>query len=250
LANILACRINKPGWIPIVSEMGLRFVEVYLTNRKTAAPLIEALNRHGLQIVTVHVDFDITSDEGIMTVPETFKYCADLGAKVIFASVKVGDSDYEGACNRLRTVGDQAGEHDLVVALETHPDMATNGDVAGKTMQAVDHPRVRLNFDPANIYFYNQNVDAVTELKKVLPFVASLHLKDTIGAYWVNDFPPIGRGVVDFEEILSLLVSVGFAGPMTFEVEGRRVRNDVDHSLFARHLEESLEFLARLGIRP
>ena len=129
------------------------------------------------------------------------------------------DDDLAAAYARLRQVGDVAARHGLVVALETHPNLISNGDVARRTMEAVAHPSIRVNYDTANVHYYNHGVDSVAELRKVLPYVAALHLKESKGAYESFDFPPLGQGIVDFPAIFRLLDEAGFSGPTTLEIE-------------------------------
>ena len=68
-------------------------------------------------------------------------------------------------------------------------------------MKGVNHPNVRINFDTGNIYFYNQNTDVVAELRKIIDYVASVHLKETDGGYESWNFPALGKGVVDFPAV-------------------------------------------------
>src|SRR5207302_1865217 len=101
-----------------------------------------------------------------------------------------------------------------------HPDLAHNGEVALGTMRAIDHPNVRINYDTGNVYYYNEGVDGVAELRKILEYVGAVHLKDTSGGYRAWNFPALGQGVVNFPEIFRLLNGRGFYGPFTMELEG------------------------------
>src|SRR4030043_435614 len=94
--------------------------------------------------------------------------------------------------------------------------------VCRPTMQAVDHPNVRINYDTANVSFYNRGVTAVGELGKLIDYVATVHLKDSTGKFeeWV--FPTLGTGVADFPEVFRMLNARGFAGPCTMELEGTK----------------------------
>ena len=47
----------------------------------------------------------------------------------MFLSPRHSGVDQATACDRLRRVGEIARRHGVVVALETHPDLGTNGDV-------------------------------------------------------------------------------------------------------------------------
>jgi len=123
----------------------------------------------------------------------------------------------------------------------------TNGEVGRQTMQGVDHPNVRINFDTANVYFYNRGVTAVGELEKVIDYVASVHLKESTGKFedWV--FPVLGTGVVDFPEIFRMLNGRGFCGPFTMELEGTK-GVEFDEAGQLKYIADSAAYLRRIGV--
>ena len=108
----------------------------------------------------------------------------------------------------------------MTIALETHPDLGTNADVHLETMKAINHPNIRVNFDSANITYYNKNTDAVTELRKIIDYVATVEIKDHTGEFETWNFPAVGQGVVDVPDLLALLREHGYTGPITLEFEG------------------------------
>jgi inosose dehydratase len=138
----------------------------------------------------------------------------------MFLSVKHPGVGKQIVYERLRQAGEIAKRHGVVIALETHPDMGTNGDVQLETMRQIDHPNVRVNFDTGNITFYNKGTTAVAELRKIIDFVATVELKDHDGQYKTWTFPPLGQGKVDFPEVLRILREHHYTGPLTLEVEG------------------------------
>ena len=54
--------------------------------------------------------------------------CERMGVRYMFLSPRHAGVDQATACDRLRRVGEIARRHGVVVALETHPDLGTNGD--------------------------------------------------------------------------------------------------------------------------
>ena len=139
-----------------------------------------------------------------------------------------------------------AARQGVTLALETHPDLITNAQVARQTMEGVDHAHVRVNFDTANVYFYNHGVDAVEELRRMLPFVASVHLKDTDGGFRSWHFPALGRGIVNFRGVFELLDQAGFTGPCTLEIEGIEGEEKTER-LVCDRIAESIGYLRGLG---
>lgn len=222
---ILACNVYSYGRyrqraFEHMQATGIRYAEVSIGKPEDADEWLKQAEPYGIHISSVICPCDVSSDEGAKSFAETARAVQRLGAKIAFVSVHAGELPLSDVYRRLRRMGDIAGDLGVKVAMETHPDLITNGDVASRTMQAINHPNVGINFDTANIYYYNAGTDSVTELRKVLPHVFSVHLKDTNGKPRTWYFPTLGQGVVDFPEIVRLLLDSGFRGPFTMELEG------------------------------
>jgi sugar phosphate isomerase/epimerase len=249
----LSCRPGsfgkaEPQAFAHLAEFGVRFVEVALPAAGAPAAALQAdLARHGLRASSLQVPIDL----GSATVEADMETAArrareEFGARYIFTSAHAGKRDREACYEALRRAGDAAGRHDVTIVLETHPDLGTNGTVAAATMRAVGHPHVRVNWDPANVYFYNENCDGRREFDVALPYVGAVHLKDTGGGYRAWDFGELGTGAVDFAHILRRLVETGFAGPCTMEIEGVR-GEDLTPEAAALRVRRSVDYIRGLG---
>jgi len=249
--NLLACRLGsykqfvQTAWTHLPT-IGVGHIETTVPTADEAADLRARLEASGLKVSSFQVRLDLNHERVIETAGEAFAVCEQFGVDRVFTSVKTGDGSREHAYARLQAIGDAAREHGVIVVIETHPDLATNGDVAAETMRAVEHPNVRVNFDTANIYFYNEGADAVSELGRVLPYVEAVHLKDTRGGVGQFDFPTLGEGVVDFPTVFRLLDERGFAGPFTMELEGSK-GVERDEEQIKQHVADSVAHLRRSG---
>lgn len=185
---------------------------------------------------------DLINKNGIEKFDQLINVAVIMGTKLIFASAKASNEiPKEVTYQRLRKAGDNAAKHGITICLETHPILCHNGDVALETMKGVNHKNVRINFDTANIYYYNEDRDAVTELKKIARYVKSVHLKDTDGKPQSFNFPPLGDGVVDSPSVFRILNNVGFYGPFTFELEATSPKE------MTSALEKSINYLKKAG---
>ncbi|GIV17383.1 MAG: L-ribulose-5-phosphate 3-epimerase UlaE [Armatimonadota bacterium] len=222
---VLACNVCSYGRyrqraFEHMKAIGIRYTEVSIGKPEDASEWLRQIEPYDIRISSVICPCDVSSDEGAEGFAKIAQAVRRMGAHIAFVSVHAGDLPLSDVYHRLRRIGDIAGNLGVKVAMETHPDLITNGDIALRTMQAVAHPNVGINFDTANVYYYNEGTDAVTELRKVLPHVFSVHLKDTSGKPRTWYFPTLGQGVVDFPEIFRLLLERGFQGPFTMELEG------------------------------
>lgn len=145
-------------------------------------------------------------------------------------------------------------------ALEVHPtEIAFDIVTARRALDAVDHRMVfGFNFDPS--HFHWQMVDPVLFLTEFSDRIYHVHLKDAAlqlngysgilsshlnfghpGRGW--DFRSLGRGGVDFEEIIRTLNHIGYTGPLSVEWEDSGM--DREHGV-----KEACEFAREIDFEP
>lgn len=121
--------------------------------------------------------------------------------------------------------------------LEVHPtEIAFDIASAERTLQALDnHPAFGFNYDPSHLGY--QGVDYVEFIYRFAKQIVHVHMKDAgwsdklteagvFGGhvafgdrrrYW--DFRSLGRGSIDFEEIMRALNRINYTGPLSVEWE-------------------------------
>jgi len=249
--SLIACRVTSYGPFAAqayehIASLGLRHVEIRVPAPHELEQTRAALTRYGLSASTLQAACDLSRPDVAEQVAAQMPAFAALGCRIMFTTVKRGMLAPQTAYDRLRAAGDIADRHGVTIALETHPDLATNADLALETLRAVDHPRVRLNFDTANVYFYNRGANCLEQLRRVAPYVAALHLKDTDGGYRHRHFPALGAGIVDFAGVFDILDAVGFGGPCTLEIEGLEGEQKTEQ-LVRDRVAASVRYLRSLG---
>jgi sugar phosphate isomerase/epimerase len=212
---------QEAGWAHL-QQIGVKYVFMSAPAQVDVESTQQMLATYGLTPVVFRGSADLSKDTFAEELEPQLAVCEQMGVKYLFLSAKRGDSPLEAAYERLRAAGDAAKEHGVIIGLETHPDLGTNGAVQVETMQAVNHPNIRVNFDTANITYYNENTSAVDELKKSIDYVATVEFKDHTGGLETWDFPVLGKGIVDVPAIITMLREKGYAGPVTLEFEGTK----------------------------
>ena len=224
MANILSYRIGyvSQPQLPLdrTAKIGIKHLEIVMAEGETVPDVLRTLEPHGLRVATLSAPMPLAEDSLYHQLADYADRAAALGALGLYTSAHAGDMPREEAYDRLRKVGDIAAARGLFIALETHPDLCENGTKAAETLSAINHPALAWNCDAANLYYYNENIDAVEEVKKAARFIRSLHAKDTMGGFHDPSFPNLGEGIVDYAGIGEVLRSVGFSGPYTLELEG------------------------------
>jgi sugar phosphate isomerase/epimerase len=121
--------------------------------------------------------------------------------------------------------------------LEVHPtEIAFDTASARKALEALDyHPAFGFNFDPSHLGY--QGVDYVAFINEFSDRIFHVHMKDVYwsekpveagvfgghtefgakGRFW--DFRSLGRGKIQFEEIIRALNRINYRGPLSVEWE-------------------------------
>ena len=150
---------------------------------------------------------------------------------------------------------------DVNFALEVHPtEIAFDTASAARAVEAVGgHRRFGFNYDPSHLGY--QHVDYVKFLRTFPERIYHVHMKDawwghgdgTAGVfgghtsfadprrYW--DFRSVGRGDIDFEEIIVALNDIQYAGPLSVEWEDSRM--DREHGA-----TEAAAFVKAIDFEP
>ncbi len=243
--NIGSYRKHRERALELLPELGVRNVEIPVPAADEVDAVRQRLERNGLIATTLICPCDLTQDAETMR--EKLEIGRAMGVPIFFISAKAGELSKPEAYARLRARAELAEEYGITLSLETHPDLGENATEARATLLAVNHPRLRWNLDTANLYYYNQNIDAVSQAQKGLDLIASVHLKETNGGFKCWWFPALGEGVVDFAGVFRVLNEAGFYGPFTFELEGIQGEELSEAEAQAR-VAKSLAHLRSLGL--
>jgi sugar phosphate isomerase/epimerase len=173
---------------------------------------------------------------------------------------KMIDDGFKLLAERFNPILDVFAECGVKFALEVHPtEIAFDIYTAERALEALGHrEEFGFNFDPSHLQW--QGVDPVEFLRAFPDRIYHVHMKDAIVtlngrtgilASHLNfgdprrgwDFRSLGRGGVNFEEIIRTLNHIGYEGPLSVEWEDSGM--DRDHGA-----KEACEFVRRLDFEP
>lgn len=174
------------------------------------------------------------------------------------ASLDAGFKDFAQRWNPILDVFDEVG---VRFGLEVHPtEIAFDVVTAERALEAVGRrPAFGFNYDPSHLGY--QGVDYVAFLEKFGDRIYHAHMKDVWWSpqmklsgvfgghlnfgdknrYW--DFRSLGRGRIDFEEIIRTLNRLGYHGPLSIEWEDSGM--DREHGA-----AEACAFVKKLDFKP
>jgi sugar phosphate isomerase/epimerase len=172
--------------------------------------------------------------------------------------IQTGFDDFAERWNPILDVFD---ELDIRFALEVHPaEIAFDIASAERALDAIGHRKAfGFNYDPS--HFGYQGVDYVAFIHRFADRIHHVHMKDV---WWSNDgteagvfgghtefgdvrrqwdFRSLGRGNIDFEEIIRALNRAGYQGPLSVEWED--IGMDREHGA-----EEACDFVRAVDFPP
>ncbi len=171
------------------------------------------------------------------------------------------DKGYEDFARRWKPILDEYKKLGVKFALEVHPtEIAFDIASAERALKALNHhPAFGFNYDPSHLGY--QGVDYVEFIYRFREKIFHVHMKD---AYWKDtpgdigvfgghvafgdprrnwNFRSLGRGDIQFEEIIRALNSIHYKGPLSVEWED----SDMDREEGAA---ESCEFVRGIDFKP
>lgn len=171
------------------------------------------------------------------------------------------DEGYADFAKRFTPILDEFQKSGVRFALEVHPtEIAFDTFSAGRALEALkNHPAFGFNYDPSHMGY--QGVDYVDFIYRFPERIFHVHMKDVwwrdspgeVGVfgghmsfgnprrYW--NFRSVGRGKINFEEIIRALNSIGYHGPLSIEWEDSAM--DREHGA-----RESCAFTKKVDFQP
>jgi sugar phosphate isomerase/epimerase len=124
----------------------------------------------------------------------------------------------------IREVIELADQMDLVICLETHGDLVNSGPSGHELLKKVSSKRIRIGYDPANVFFYSRGkIDPVEDIKYALDDIGIIHFKgvhyDANRRQW--GFPDMSQADFDFDKLFRILEEYRYDRMIAIEVESR-----------------------------
>ena len=163
----------------------------------------------------------------LQIVKDAAQLCAGLGLTLVsthagFLPEDHADPDHAKLVDRIGQMATVVGDKGLTLLFETGQETADNLASFLDIMRRQRITNVGVNFDPANMILYGKG-EPVTALKKLLPWVRQIHVKDAVATTTPGTWgaeAPVGEGDVDWRPFVQTLADGRFTGDLIIEREG------------------------------
>ena len=221
-----------------IADAGFRYVELeavvspharYVPEQLDSAGLatvLAELRAHGVTPVSVAGHADLDDPAGVAALRRRIDFAVAVGAR--FVTTGTGHTDEAAAAERFFALAPDwiaaTAARGVTIALESHGGLTGTGSAARQTIERLNSPWVRVNYDPANVIYF-AGLRPEPDLPLIADYVVHFHVKDSSGQPEVWDFPTPGQGTIDFASLFRTLHAVGYNGPYSVEMEqpGRSV---------------------------
>jgi len=153
-----------------------------------------------------------------------FEIAGFMGSRIIrvfsFWRVVNPEAVFDRAVAALRELGEKAAKHDLIIGLENeHACNVATGAEAARALKAINHPNVKLVWDPANALVAGEQrpyPDGYNLLPK--GSIVHVHAKDVkvVDGHKAN-WLKIGDGDIDWNGQVAALEADGYTGWISLE---------------------------------
>ena len=153
-------------------------------------------------------------DEAVARTLEFLPVTSQLGVPVLTSHIGHLNErkQHETGIESLKKVGDAAAKAGVTFASETG---AEDGPTLRGFLDELNHPRIKVNFDPANLLMRGFDLKQCVEL--LGPHTAHAHAKDALRN---QGEVPIGAGDVPWPDFFAWMEQAGYTGPLAIEREG------------------------------
>lgn len=246
------------------ARAGLSHVELSIRAKNEPVPVFESgvlgadtpeeaidafaayLKEKGVRVITANSGGDLEDRAVVERVRRCLGIAKRLGAtQMVIACPKKS----KAVLDHLLELADAALELGIRLALETHPPLVTNAEAGLATMRELNHKNIGINYDVANVYYYNERIDTLAELEKLIDHITHVHLKDSRKRYQDWYFPALGQGEIELDKVITRLNRAGFYGPMSIEIEGIKGEPQPTLEEIQRRVEDSVRYLESIGAR-
>jgi len=232
------------------------FTEDYF-NDHNAAEITRLLAEHNLKCLSFSSHVDL-SREGIVAVfKNRMAFAKKLGSKYIVSNAAPLQNKGQFMKN-IKALGQTAAGLKMVIVLENPGDgnasVMDSGEPAANLVEEIDQENVKINYDFGNLLSHCfEKIRPEEDYRFVRNCAVHYHIKDVASDDYGWYFTEIGKGTIDYHNILKELAALSQPVPISLEIplrirrapdaSPRRAPHPVDLKKIRQVMERSVDFV-------
>lgn len=171
-----------------------------------------------------------TTPKGVEIYRKELDLCADFGIRTVvgigpwyydkFPSVPKRDRDWQKEVAAFYSGMEQVVRHaeslKVTIALKPHTGITANAKACMEVVKRLPSEWLKICWDAGNVSFY-EGIYPDPDLPDLAPDVRAICIKDHKGLRAEANFPAIGEGQIDHDQMFRILCGAGFRGPVAVE---------------------------------
>ncbi len=214
--SLFELRCVGGGRVPLITDEDAAFIDrAVLTEGIRITALSPGIFKHPLS------DAAAIEQELNELLPRTIDMALRFGTRVIIAFgfkrlAQDDDSLRRCAVGYFRRAADIAERHNVVIAIENEPGFwCDTGTNTAAILKEINSIHLRANWDPANALGTDE-VPYPNGYKALKPYIANVHVKDTIEGSLLRCVP-VGQGKIAWKEQVRALLEDNIVSHLTIE---------------------------------
>ncbi len=235
------------------------FTEDYF-NDHNAAKIETLLTSHNLKCLSFSSHVDLSRDGIVEVFKNRMAFAKKLGAKYIVSNAAPLQNKNRFMRN-IKELGHTAAGLNMVIVLENPGDGKANvmdsGEPAARLIDEIDQESVKINYDFGNLLSHCfEKIRPEEDYQFVRGCAVHYHIKDVASDDSGWYFTEIGRGAIDYRNILQDLATIPEPVPLSLEIplrirrapdaSPRRAAQPVVLKEIRQVMEKSVEFVKQI----
>ena len=223
-----------------IANLGIELVEVAFIegytdpfnedyfNKTNAAMIAACLAENNLTCLSFSAHMDLAREDAVPVFQRRMAFAGMLGAKYIVSNAGPLENK-AGFMGNIRELGHIAGTMDMMIVLENpgdgKPNIIDSAEPAAGVIAEIGLETVKLNYDFGNLMSHCfEKIRPEADYRHALTATAHFHIKDVAANETGWYFTEIGKGEIDYRQILADIVSLPEPIPLSLEIPLRVTR--------------------------
>mgnify|MGYP001287893358 CR=1 FL=1 len=171
---------------------------------------------------------DLTQADSVERFTRRLEFAGAIGASTV-NTIAGPTANLAGFRANIPALASRAEALGLTIALENHGDLLDRGGQIAAFIREVGHPRVRVNYDTGNAWYYSRGqVDPAAELAELTPVVAHVHVKTPKIVDGLLRWVALGDGALDLPRVARVLRERMPGVAVSYELSPRQRSRDFE----------------------